>query len=174
MKQFVLSHRGKKSGHQSDGSDDDEDGSLLSMPNTFPARELTFIAKLAEDLNLNISWDEYDEDQNLVVWRFPSSTETRADEEESSEDEEEDDEEEEEDDEVDSDDEPRSTSRGHSGGASSIAAPVGRNPMVQQQMRGLSPSNSASEDFRDQQRPVRTLPQIPQRGRSPAGMCNSE
>ena len=88
MKQFVLSHRGKKSGHQSDGSDDDEDGSLLSMPNTFPARERTFIAKLAEDLNLNISWDEYDEDQNLVVWRFPSSTETRADEAESSEDEE--------------------------------------------------------------------------------------
>ncbi|OCB85327.1 hypothetical protein A7U60_g7632 [Sanghuangporus baumii] len=93
---------------------------------------------------------------------------------ESSEDEEEEEEEEEEDDDdVNTDDEaPRTASRGPPSGAPSIAAPVGRNPMVQQQMRGLSPSNSASEEFRDhqsQQRAVRTLPQIPQRGRSPGG-----
>lgn len=43
----------------------------LSMPNTFPARERQFISMLAADLHLDLSWDEYDEDQNLVVWRFP-------------------------------------------------------------------------------------------------------
>ena len=91
---------------------------------------------------------------------------------ESSEDEEEEDDEDEDDD-VNTDDEAhRTSSRGPPSGTSSIAAPVGRNPMVQQQMRGLSPSNSTSEEFKDhqsQQRSVRTLPQIPQRGRSPAG-----
>lgn len=46
------------------------------MPNTFPARERTFIGKLAEDLHLSITWDEYDaEDQNLVSWRFPGALE---------------------------------------------------------------------------------------------------
>lgn len=48
--------------------------SLLSMPNTFPARERQFISSLAGDLHLSVTWDEYDDvDQNLVVWRFPGA-----------------------------------------------------------------------------------------------------
>jgi len=46
------------------------------MPNIFPARERQFINKLAEDLHLSLTWDEYDEyDQNLVTWRFPGELE---------------------------------------------------------------------------------------------------
>ena len=46
------------------------------MPNTFPARERKFIVTLAEDLHLSLTWDEYDDDdQNLVVWRFPGELE---------------------------------------------------------------------------------------------------
>lgn len=46
------------------------------MPNTFPARERKFIGTLAEDLHLSLTWDEYDDDdQNLVVWRFPGELE---------------------------------------------------------------------------------------------------
>ncbi|KAI5117150.1 hypothetical protein M0805_009493 [Coniferiporia weirii] len=90
---------------------------------------------------------------------------------ESSEDEEEE-EEEEDDDDVNSDDEPRPTSRGGPG-AQPIAAPVGRNPVYQQQIHGVSPSGSGSavdirEQQQGQQRATRTLPQIP-RGLSPAG-----
>lgn len=44
------------------------------MPNMFPARERKFIAELAAELHLDVSWDEYDdEDQNLVVFRLPGS-----------------------------------------------------------------------------------------------------
>ena len=47
--------------------------SRLTMPNTFPARDRKFITKLAEDLHLVLSWDEYDdEDQNLVVFEIPT------------------------------------------------------------------------------------------------------
>lgn len=49
---------------------------MLSMPNTFPARERKFISTLVEDLHLSVTWDEYDDDdQNLVVWRFPVALE---------------------------------------------------------------------------------------------------
>jgi hypothetical protein len=49
---------------------------LLSMPNTFPARERKFISTLAEDLHLLVTWDEYDEDdQNIVTWQFPGALE---------------------------------------------------------------------------------------------------
>ena len=42
------------------------------MVNDFPARDRVFITKLAEDLHLTTTWDEYDdEDRNLVTWRFP-------------------------------------------------------------------------------------------------------
>lgn len=45
--------------------------SSLSLVNNFPAREREFIKRLAEDLHLHLTWDEYDEqDQNIVVWRF--------------------------------------------------------------------------------------------------------
>ncbi len=44
----------------------------LSLPNMFPSRDRIFIAKLSEDLHLNVTWDEYDEqDQNLVTWGLP-------------------------------------------------------------------------------------------------------
>ena len=50
--------------------------SRLSMVNSFPARERKFISTLAEDLHLSLTWDEYnDDDQNLVVWRFPGELE---------------------------------------------------------------------------------------------------
>lgn len=46
----------------------------LSLPNVFPSRDRTFIAKLSEDLYLDVTWDEYDEqDQNLVTWRLPQA-----------------------------------------------------------------------------------------------------
>ena len=47
------------------------------MPNDFPARERAFISQLATDLNLMVTWDEYDdEDQNLVVFRLPNEVGT--------------------------------------------------------------------------------------------------
>lgn len=46
------------------------------MPNTFPAKDRTFINKLSDDLHLSVTWDEYDEnDENLVTWRFPGELE---------------------------------------------------------------------------------------------------
>jgi 5'-3' exoribonuclease 1 len=68
VKTFVLDNRrGSSAQHRS---------ALLSMPNTFPARERKFISKLAEDLHLSVTWDEYDDDdQNLVTWRFPGALE---------------------------------------------------------------------------------------------------
>ena len=46
------------------------------MLNTFPARDRDFISTLSTDLHLCVTWDEYDEeDQNLVIWRLPSSME---------------------------------------------------------------------------------------------------
>jgi len=42
------------------------------MPNTFSARDRSFITTLASRLNLTLAWDEYDEnDQNLVTLRLP-------------------------------------------------------------------------------------------------------
>jgi len=44
------------------------------MPNNFPARDRKFISNLADDLHLELMWDEYDdEDQNLVTFRFPGA-----------------------------------------------------------------------------------------------------
>lgn len=63
VRQFVLQNRRKSSQHRT---------AALTMPNTFPARERKFISTLAEELNLSVTWDEYDEeDQNLVTWRLP-------------------------------------------------------------------------------------------------------
>lgn len=46
----------------------------LQMPNTFPARERVFISNLAAELHLEVTWDEYDdEDQNLVTFRLPGT-----------------------------------------------------------------------------------------------------
>ena len=43
----------------------------LALPNEFPARDRAFITKLSEELHLDVGWDEYDQDQNLVTWRLP-------------------------------------------------------------------------------------------------------
>lgn len=49
------------------------------MPNAFPARERKFISTLAADLHLDVSWDEYDdEDQNLVIFRIPGDLDDNA------------------------------------------------------------------------------------------------
>ena len=51
------------------------------MPNLFSAGERAFLTNLARDLHLTLSWDEYDEeDQNLVVLRFPGALESLLDE----------------------------------------------------------------------------------------------
>ncbi|KAF8635064.1 hypothetical protein AX15_000556 [Amanita polypyramis BW_CC] len=48
----------------------------LTMQNDFPARERAFISRLADDLHLTLTWDEYDEDEmNLVTWRLPGALE---------------------------------------------------------------------------------------------------
>lgn len=69
VKEFVLEHRNPSSPERANRT-------RLAMPNLFPARERQFINKLAEDLHLSLTWDEYDdEDQNLVTWRFPGELE---------------------------------------------------------------------------------------------------
>jgi 5'-3' exoribonuclease 1 len=46
----------------------------LSWVNNFPARDRQFLIRLADELKLVLSWDEYDEDdQNLAVLRLPIS-----------------------------------------------------------------------------------------------------
>ena len=66
---FVLEHRSLHSPSQLRNA-------RLDMPNTFPARDRTFITDLANDLHLELMWDEYDEnDQNLVTFRFPGALE---------------------------------------------------------------------------------------------------
>jgi 5'-3' exoribonuclease 1 len=66
IKDFVLSNR-KVPASQSRTA-------RLALPNTLPARDRTFITKLAIDLHLLLAWDEYDEeDQNVVTFRFPSA-----------------------------------------------------------------------------------------------------
>ncbi|KAF9037608.1 exonuclease II [Panaeolus papilionaceus] len=44
----------------------------LALKNDFPARDRTFITKLANDLHLTLRWDEYDEqDENVMTVRLP-------------------------------------------------------------------------------------------------------
>ncbi len=64
----------------------------LELPNNFPARDREFISSLAADLHLELAWDEYDEDdQNLVTFRSPGTSEDpQADREEDGGDEDED------------------------------------------------------------------------------------
>lgn len=64
VKAFVLENRG--------GSVYPPNGATLTMPNDFSARERAFIDRLAEELHLSLTWDEYDEeDVNVVTWRLP-------------------------------------------------------------------------------------------------------
>jgi 5'-3' exoribonuclease 1 len=63
---FVLQYRSASAAAMRDAA--------LAMPNTFPAGDRVFINKLADDLHLSLTWDEYDEqDQNLVTWRLPGA-----------------------------------------------------------------------------------------------------
>lgn len=66
VKTFVLENRSTSPLQQGTAQ--------LSMPNTLPAGERVFLTRLARDLHLTLSWDEYDEeDQSLVVLRFPAA-----------------------------------------------------------------------------------------------------
>lgn len=48
----------------------------LDFKNDFPARERAFLTQLAQELNLVLRWDEYDEqDVNLATIRFPNAVE---------------------------------------------------------------------------------------------------
>lgn len=51
-------------------------GSKVSFKNDFPASERKFVVNLSEDLNLSLTWDEFDEeDTNLVTFRLPGPDE---------------------------------------------------------------------------------------------------
>ena len=76
VKTFVLEYRSTPSSELRDVE--------LSMPNIFSASEREFLTNLAQDLHLTLSWDEYDDDdQNLVVLRFPGVLESPLDDENS-------------------------------------------------------------------------------------------
>ena len=76
VKEFVLENRSISSSELR--------GAELSIPNTFSAGERAFLADLALDLHLTLSWDEYDEeDRNLVVLRFPGALESPLEEQDS-------------------------------------------------------------------------------------------
>jgi 5'-3' exoribonuclease 1 len=51
----------------------------LAFKNDFPARERAFLTQIAQELNLVLRWDEYDEqDVNLATVRFPNAVEGDA------------------------------------------------------------------------------------------------
>lgn len=54
-------------------------GSKLAIRNDFPASERKFVSTLAEDLHLNLRWDEFDEeDVNLVTMQLPGHGDQEA------------------------------------------------------------------------------------------------
>jgi 5'-3' exoribonuclease 1 len=78
IQSFVLQSRGQKK-PMSNGQDV-EGVTKLSFVNSFPARDRTFLTKIAGELNLVLTWDEYDEDdQNLAVLRIPSGDDSDDD-----------------------------------------------------------------------------------------------
>jgi len=72
IQKFILQGREER---EPIADDEDVEGvTKLSFVNSFPARDRTFLTRIAGELNLRLTWDEYDdEDQNLAVLRFPSS-----------------------------------------------------------------------------------------------------
>ncbi|KAF5334844.1 hypothetical protein D9758_014281 [Tetrapyrgos nigripes] len=52
----------------------------LKMPNTFPARDRKFLTTLAGDLNLDVAWDDYDDDGNNLVTLLPALSPEDSDE----------------------------------------------------------------------------------------------
>ncbi|KAG7094057.1 hypothetical protein E1B28_007676 [Marasmius oreades] len=58
-----------------------QDGEKLRIINDLPAKDRTFLATLAENLNLDAAWDEYDDDgNNLLVLSLPVEEEESDDE----------------------------------------------------------------------------------------------
>jgi 5'-3' exoribonuclease 1 len=69
---FVLQARRNK-GKRS--AEDVEGETKISFVNSFPARDRAFLSNLAKELNLVLTWDEYnDKDENLAVLRLPVSS----------------------------------------------------------------------------------------------------
>lgn len=70
IKSFLLNARKRK---QKPTPEDQEGINKLSFVNSFPARDRAFLTKVAGDLKLALTWDEYDDqDQNLAVLRIPT------------------------------------------------------------------------------------------------------
>lgn len=71
VKAFVLDNRGRPFNPASHPT--------LTMPNDFSARERGFIERLAAELHLVLTWDEYDEeDVNVLTWRLPEAIEQHS------------------------------------------------------------------------------------------------
>ncbi|KAG9051186.1 hypothetical protein FS837_011301 [Tulasnella sp. UAMH 9824] len=79
VKQFVLDQRDPAT--KKEGVD-----ARVAFVNDFPARDRAFLVKIAADLNLTLTWDEYDEQDRNLATLYPP--EPDADESEESEDEE--------------------------------------------------------------------------------------
>lgn len=80
IKSFLLNARK----HKSDSNQEEEGVNKLSFVNEFPARDRAFLTKVAVDLHLTLTWDEYDDqDRNLAILRIPG---TQADDESSEDD----------------------------------------------------------------------------------------
>ncbi|KAK7056414.1 exonuclease II Exo2 [Paramarasmius palmivorus] len=70
VKEFVLTKKA-------------QDGEKLKIINQLPARDRTFMATLAEDMNLDAAWDEYDDDDNnLLVLSLPTKEDDESSEDE--------------------------------------------------------------------------------------------
>ncbi|KAJ4480064.1 exonuclease II [Lentinula aciculospora] len=54
----------------------------LTMPNDFPAKDRLFILTIARDLNLNLAWDEFDEEGHNILSFTPAFSEEAFDEDE--------------------------------------------------------------------------------------------
>lgn len=70
IEKFILQARQNKDNRS---GEDVEGETKLSFVNSFPARDRAFLSKIAGDLNLVLTWDEYnDKDENLAVLRLPN------------------------------------------------------------------------------------------------------
>lgn len=79
VKQFIVERR-------SPDTKKEDPNASVAFVNDFPARDRMFLVKLAADLHLTLTWDEYDEEDRNMATLYPP--EPDADEEEESEDEE--------------------------------------------------------------------------------------
>lgn len=66
IKQFILDSR------STSGTSAPPNAARLAFVNNFPARDRSFLVKLATELNLTLTWDEYDaDDRNLATIYLP-------------------------------------------------------------------------------------------------------